>query len=128
MLCVSVVTLVSCLLIIMLERVKMIGILKSLGACHFSIKRIFTNFILIIIGKGVFIGNLIAISACYLQKYYSIVDLDSSIYYINSVPVELNWLYIIGVDMLIIAVSFFIVLCVTYFVSINKPIHAIRFE
>jgi len=128
MLCVSSVTVASGLLIIMLERINMIGILKSLGICNSEVRNIFINFALIIVGKGLLIGNIIAIALCYLQKYFSIVSLDSSVYYIDSVPVELNFLSILLLDLLIVLVSLFVILGTSFLVSIGKPIRSINFE
>lgn len=128
MLCVSSVTVASSLLIIMLERINMIGILKSLGTCSSDIRNIFINFALIIVGKGLVIGNIIAIVLCYLQKHFSIMTLDPSVYYIDSVPVELNWSSILLLNLLITLVSLLIIFGASFLISISRPVQSIRFE
>lgn len=128
MLCVSSVTVASGLLIIMLERINMIGILKSLGAHDYDIRNIFINFAVIIVSKGLIIGNIIAITLCYIQKNFSIISLDPSVYYIDCVPVELNLFSILLLNLLIGFVSLFIILGASFLISIGKPIRSIRFE
>ena len=103
----------------MLERINMIGILKSLGAHNYDIRNIFINFAVIIVSKGLIIGNIIAITLCYIQKKFFYISLDPSVYYIDCVPVELNWFSILLLNLLIGFVSLFIILGASFF-NINR--------
>lgn len=90
MVCVASVTMISGLLIIILERVPMIGILKALGSRNTVIRHTFLWFGMFIMAKGLIIGNILGIGICLLQKWTGIVKLDPTTYYVSEVPVELN--------------------------------------
>ena len=90
MLSVAGVTMISGLLIIILERTAMIGILKAVGARNVTIRRTFLWFAVFTIGKGMLIGNLIGIGLIALQHYTGLVKLNPATYYVNTVPVEFN--------------------------------------
>ncbi|MFA4852253.1 MAG: FtsX-like permease family protein, partial [Bacteroidales bacterium] len=87
MILVAAINMISTLLILILERTNMIGILKALGAKNGSIRRIFLYTSANLIGKGLFWGNLIAISLCLLQKQFGIITLPQESYYVSSVPI-----------------------------------------
>ena len=128
MICVSVFTVVSGLLIIMLDKISLIGILKSLGATNFSIRRVFMNFAVMLVGKGLLIGNAIGLLLCFVQKYFHIVSLDASIYYISYVPIELNWLYILIINIITIIITSIVIFGSSFLVSISKPTKTMRWE
>jgi lipoprotein-releasing system permease protein len=122
MICVSSVTVASGLLIIMLERINMIGVLKALGTDNSTIRNVFINFALLVIGRGLIIGNVLAISLCYLQKYFSFIPLDSSVYYIDTVPVEFHWGYMLLINLLTIVISLIVIWGASFFISIKKTV------
>lgn len=128
MICVSVFTVVSGLLIIMLERINMIGILKALGATNFSVRKVFMNFAVMLVGKGLIIGNVVGLLLCYLQKIAHPVKLDASIYYLSYVPVELNYLYILLINVGTILISFLVIFGSSYLVSISNPAKTMRWD
>src|SRR5664280_2643321 len=86
---------ISGLLILILERTNMIGILKSMGATDWSVRKIFLYHSFFLIGKGMLWGNFIGLSLCTIQYFTGIVPLDPEAYYVATVPVAFNWLYII---------------------------------
>ena len=89
-------TMISGLLIIILERTNMIGVLKAMGADNNSIRKIFLSFSVFLIGRGMLWGNIIGLSLCLIQYFFEPVKLDPSVYYVNSVPIELNvFIYIL---------------------------------
>ena len=92
MLIVAGVTMISGLLIIILERTSMIGVMKALGARNKTIRHTFLWFAVFIIGKGMLLGNIIAIGILTLQYFTGIIKLDAQTYYVSTVPVEFNWL------------------------------------
>lgn len=128
MICVSSFTIVSGLLIIMLERINMIGTLKALGATNMTIRRIFVNFSVMLVGKGLLIGNLLGLLFCWLQDTFHIVKLDASIYYIDSVPIEYNWIYFIAVNLITLLISSLVIFGSSFLISLSKPVKAMRFE
>ena len=128
MICVSVFTVVSGLLIIMLERINMIGILKALGATNFSIRKVFMNFAIMLVGKGLIIGNIAGLLLCYVQNFFHLVRLDASIYYLSYVPVEINYLYILLINLGTILITSLVIFGSSYLVSISKPAKTMRWD
>ena len=128
MILVSSFTVVSGLLIIMLERINMIGTLKALGATNMSVRRIFVNFSVMLVGKGMVIGNVLGLLLCWIQDKFHIVKLDASVYYIDSVPIEYNWLYFIGANVITLIISSIVISGSSFLVSLRKPVDAMRFE
>ena len=106
----------------------MIGILKSLGANNLTIRKIFSIFAIMIVGKGLLIGNVIGVSLCFIQKYSSLVKLDPSTYYIDSVPVEMNWLYILLINIGVLLISSLVIFGSSFLMSIKGPSSTIRWE
>ncbi|MCM1312239.1 MAG: ABC transporter permease [Bacteroides sp.] len=128
MICVSAFTVISGLLIVMLERINMIGMLKALGATNLSVRKIFMYFSVMLVGKGVVIGNIVGLSLCLVQKLFGVVKLDASVYYIESVPIEFNVWLILVVNVLTLCISAMVIFCSSFFVSISSPAKTIRFE
>jgi len=73
----------------------MIGIMKSLGANNFSIRKVFLYHSAFLITRGLFWGNLIGIGICLLQHFFGIIHLDPASYYVSTVPVNINLLHIL---------------------------------
>lgn len=128
MICVSAFTVISGLLIVMLERINMIGMLKALGATNLSVRKIFMYFSVMLVGKGVVIGNIVGLSLCLVQRLFNVVKLDASVYYIDSVPIEFNVWLILAVNILTLCISAMVIFCSSFFVSISKPAKSIRFD
>lgn len=128
MICVSSFTIMSGLLIIMLERINMIGTLKALGSTNLSIRRIFVNFSVMLVGKGLIIGNVLGLLICWIQDKFHILKLDASVYYIDSVPIEYNWIYFLGVNIITLIISALVIFGSSFFISLSKPVKAMRFE
>ena len=128
MICVSVFTVVSGLLIIMLDKINMIGIFKALGATNFSIRRVFANFALLLVGKGLIIGNAVGLLLCYLQQYLHLVRLDASVYYISYVPIQINYLYILLINIITILITSVVIFGSSHLISISNPTKTMRYE
>ena len=89
-------TMISGLLIIILERTNMIGVLKALGADNFAIRKIFLSFSVFLIGRGMLWGNIIGVALCFIQSQFHLFKLDPATYYVDRVPVEFNiWIYLL---------------------------------
>lgn len=98
MIVVSTINMVVALLVLILERTQMIGILKSLGASNWSVRKIFLYNAAHLIVKGLFWGNSIGIGLLLIQKYFGLIKLNPENYYVNVAPVDLNLGYIIPVS------------------------------
>ena len=121
-------TVMAGLLIVMLDRIQMIGILKSLGASNLTIRKIFSNFAVMIVGKGIVLGDIVGLGLCFLQRYASVVKLDPATYYIDTVPVELNWFYILLVNIGVLVISSVIIFGSSFLMSIKGPSTTMRWE
>ena len=128
MIAVAGVTMVSGLLIIILERTNMIGILKALGARNKTIRHTFLWFSAFIIGKGLLFGNIIGIGLLLLQKYTCLVKLDPATYYVSTVPVEINIPLIILINIATMLICVLVLIAPSYLISHIHPVKAIRYE
>lgn len=128
MIAVSSVTMISALLIIILERTQMIGIMKALGARNKSIRRTFLWLSVFIIGRGLLIGNVIGIGIAMLQYFTGIVKLDPQTYYVSTVPVEFNWMFIALLNIATLLVSVFVLIVPSHLVSYVQPAKSMRYE
>lgn len=128
MLCVAGFTMISGLLIIILERASMIGILKALGAKNTIVRKTFLWFAIFIIGKGMIIGNIIGMGLVLLQKLTGIVSLDPSTYYVKTVPVEINLPLIILLNVATLLISVFVLIAPSFLVSRVHPAKSMRYE
>ena len=128
MLIVAGVTMISGLLIIILERTSMIGVLKALGARNKTIRHTFLWFAVFIIGKGMVIGNIIALGILVLQRYTGLVKLDAQTYYVSTVPVEFNWLGIVSLNIATLLISVFMLVAPSYLISHIHPAKSMRYE
>lgn len=106
----------------------MIGILKALGATNTTIRHIFLWFATFIIGRGLLWGNVIGIGLLLLQQLTGIVRLDPNIYYVDTVPVDMNWLAFAAINLLTLVVSVFILIAPSYLVAHIHPAKSMRYE
>lgn len=128
MIVVSGFTMISGLLIIILERTNMIGILKSMGARNLSIRKVFLYLSIFLIGQGMLWGNIIALIFCLIQLKFQPLKLDPSTYYLSAVPVELNLFYILLLNIGTLIVSLLMMIGPSYLVARITPAKSIRFE
>ena len=128
MLVVSGFTMISGLLIIILERTNMIGMLKSMGAADISIRKVFLYLSAFLIGRGMLWGNLIALIFCFVQDRFEILKLDPVTYYLTAVPVDLNFVHILLLNIGTLVVSLLMMIGPSYLVARITPAKSIRFE
>ncbi len=128
MIIVSGFTLIAALLMVVLERIKMIGLMKALGTTNSSIRRIFIFLTHKIIFKSIIIGNILGIGLGLLQKYFHIIKLDPDAYYMNYVPIDINPTSLLLLNIAIIVISYLTLLGPSYIVSTIKPTSTMRFE
>ena len=128
MVCVAGFTMISGLLIIILERTNMIGVLKALGARNKTVRHTFLWFAVFIIGKGLLIGNIIGLGLILLQKYTGLIHLDPATYYVSTVPVEVNIPIILLINIATLLVSVFVHIAPSYLISHIHPAKSMRYE
>ena len=125
---VAVVTMISGLLIIILERTTMIGVLKALGARNSTVRHTFLWFAAFIIGKGLLIGDALALALILLQKFTGFAKLDPQTYYVDVVPVELDWMLIVALNVATMLIALFVLIAPSYLVSHIHPAKSMRYE
>lgn len=128
MIAVSGFTMISGLLIIILERTNMIGILKAVGARNYSIRKVFLYISSFLIIKGMLWGNVIALAICFLQKYFGLIKLDPATYYVTEMPVYINPLYIILINVGALTISMAMMIGPSYLIARISPAKSIKFE
>ncbi|MBQ4228561.1 MAG: ABC transporter permease [Bacteroidaceae bacterium] len=128
MICISTFTAVSGLLIIILERTNFIGIMKALGARNKQVRHLFLNYALLIILRGIVLGNLLAFALIYLQKQFGLITLNPEVYYVEAVPVLVNWWWVLAIDLGTLVVSALAMIVPSFVVSNITPAKSIRFE
>jgi lipoprotein-releasing system permease protein len=119
---------ISGLLILILERTNMIGILKSIGATDWSVRKIFLYHSFFLIAKGMIWGNIIGLSLCAIQYFTGIIPLDPEAYYVATVPITFNWLYIFLLNAGTLLASILIMIGPSYLITKITPANIIRYE
>ena len=128
MLLVAGITIISMLLIIILERTSTIGLLKAMGASNGLIRRIFLKRSFRILLIGMIIGNIIGIGLCLIQQHYNIIALSPESYYLSAVPIELNIWYILALNVGTMILWILMLLLPTMLINNVRPSKSIRFE
>ena len=121
-------SMISGLLIIILEKASMIGTLKALGQNNTSIRKIFLYLSVFLIGKGLLWGNLLAISLCLIQHYFGIIKLNPEIYYLTKVPINISILSFVLINIGTLIVTLLMLIGPSYLVANISPAKTIRFE
>ncbi len=128
MLIVAIVNMITALLILILERTRMIGILKAIGASNWSVRKVFLYNAMHLIVKGVFLGNILGLGFGFLQNNFSFISLDPDIYYMNKVPINFDFLNIIMLNLSTIIICYLVLIIPSILIARINPINAIRFE
>ena len=128
MVIVSTINMVVALLVLILERTQMIGMLKSLGASNWSIRKIFLYNAAYIIGRGLLWGNVISIALLLIQKFFGVINLPPENYYVTEAPVaiDISAILLINAGTIIICVT--LLLVPSYIVTKISPVKALRFD
>ena len=125
---VALINVIIALIILILERTKMIGTLKSLGSSSWQIQKIFLIYAFFIISAGVLIGNAIGLCFSFIQGKYKILGLDSANYYLDYIPVQLDWREIITINLLTIFTILLVLIIPTFIISKISPVKTLRFK
>jgi len=128
MIVVSGMNMISALLIIILERVNMIGMLKALGSPNFSIRKVFIYLAAFLTGKGLLWGNIIGLSCIFIQSHFKPILLDEQSYYISYVPIDFSWTYLAILNLGTLLVCILMMTIPTLIITKIKPLSAIRYS
>ena len=121
-------TLISVLLMIVLERIKLIGLLKTLGADGSMIRRIFILLTQKLILRSLIIGNVLGIGLALVQKYFHIIRLNPEAYYMPYVPIQIDWLTIALLNVCVFVAAYLTLLGPSHIISSIKPSTTLRYE
>ncbi len=121
-------TIISGLLILILERTNMVGLMKAMGATDKSIEKIFFYHAFFLIGKGMLIGNIIGVLICFLLHHYEIIPLNADDYYVSSVPAQLTFIHWLVVNVCTVLVAALILQIPTKIIAKISPIKSIKFD
>jgi len=119
---------VSALLVLILERSRMIGTLKALGSQNKTIRKIFLYLSGFLISRGLFWGNLAGLVLIFIQKYFRLIRLDATSYYMDYVPVHPNLWHILLLNAGAMLITLLMMLVPGYFISRISPDKTLRFD
>lgn len=128
MILVAILNMTTALIILILERTNMVGILKSLGATNWSVRKVFLYHAAYIILIGMGIGNAVGIGLCLLQQKFQFITLPEESYYVSVAPVDLAFWPIVWVNVLTLGCTILVLLVPSYLITNISPVKAIRFK
>jgi lipoprotein-releasing system permease protein len=119
---------ISGLLVLILERINMIGILKALGSPNWSVRKVFLYLSFFLTGRGMLWGNIIAIAIIAVQKFFHVIRLDPAMYYVDVAPVNFSILHILILNAASITITVLMLFIPSYLIHKISPEKAIRFD
>ena len=125
---VALINLITCLIILVLERIRMVGVLKALGATDWMVQKIFLRHSILITSAGIALGALFGLALLYIQKSTGFIKLKEEAYYMSEAAVKIVWWQVVLVCALTFLVSLLVLMIPTYIVKRVKPVKAIQFK
>lgn len=128
MIAVAAMTIVTGVVVLILERVRAIATLKALGQRNRSLQKIFWIMASHILLRGILYANAIALALAFLQKHFRVISLDSSQYYMSYVPISIDWWVLLVTNLAVFIVVFLFVLLPTRIIGGINPSRTLRFD
>ena len=128
MLCVSGFSIITGLIILILESITLIGTLKALGANNRFVRRIFIYEAILLVGKGMLWGNILGLGIVALQYFTQAIPLDAAVYYVSYVPMAFPWGWLVALNIGVLLVAWVIMLAPSAIVSQISPARVMHFE
>jgi len=128
MILIGIINMGSALLVLILVRTSFIGLLKSMGATDWSIRKIFLFQSGRLILRGMVLGNVVGLSLCGLQEYFGIIRLNPEVYYLDSVPIELNLAAWVALNAVTFVVCLAALIIPSIVITRIRPSKAIKFN
>ena len=128
MLCVSGFSIITGLIILILESITLIGTLKALGANNRFVRRIFIYEAILLVGKGMLLGNILGLGIVVLQYFTQAIPLDAAVYYVSYVPMAFPWGWLVALNIGVLLVAWVIMLAPSAIVSQISPARVMHFE
>jgi lipoprotein-releasing system permease protein len=125
---VAIINLITCLIILVLESIRMVGVLKALGATDWMVQKIFLRHSIIITSVGIVLGTILGLILLYIQKSTGFIKLKEEAYYMSEAAVKIIWWQVLLVCIATLFVSLLILTIPTYIVKKVKPVKAIQFK
>ena len=127
MILVAGINMITALLVLILERIPMVGILKAMGSSNLSIRKIFLYNASYLIFVGLFWGNIIGLFLLFAQKYGGFITLDAATYYVSEVPVSIDFLSVLLLNMGTLVLCFMMLLIPSMIITKIQPSKSIKF-
>ncbi len=128
MLLIGIINMGSAMLVLIVVRTNFIGMFKAMGATNWTIRKIFLIQAGFLMLRGMFWGNLIGLSLCFLQKYTGLISLNPEVYYLSQVPIELDAWNLLGLNLGTIIICLSVLILPSYVITRINPVKAIRFD
>ena len=125
---VAILNLITCLIILVLERTRMVGVLKAMGASDGKVQEIFLIQGTIIAITGILLGNLVGLGVCWLQQRYGFISLPEEMYYISKAEARIVWWQVALVNLGTLLVCFTVLIIPTFIIRRIQPVKAIQFH
>jgi len=128
MILVAGINMITALLVLILERTRMIGVLKTLGSSNWSIRKLFLYNASYLILLGLFWGNILGLGLLFAQKYFKLFPLDPTVYYVTEAPVYISLGYVLALNAGTLILCLLMLLVPSYIITKISPVKAIRFD
>ena len=128
MLVVGSVNMITALLILILEKTKLVGILKSIGYSNWSIRKVFLYNAAYLIINGIVLGNIIGLGFALLQQKFKLISLDSNIYFMKTVPIKFDFMHIFALNLSVLVICLLVLIIPSYVITKITPMKAMRFS
>jgi lipoprotein-releasing system permease protein len=128
MLVIAIINLITCLIILVLERIRMVGILKSLGATNWTVQQIFIRYAAIIASRGILIGAGIGLLVSFIQQKTGFIKLKEEAYYVDTAAIKIVWWQVAAVCGGSLLITMLVLMIPSFIIRKVQPVRAIQFR